>query len=67
MIYDLSAVGGEAFYDTDNNDGLAKSSKHPLHSTEIQRVKTFPPSVAKRFTTPTMLMASKYVKTPITE
>ncbi len=60
MSYDLSAVGGEAFYDTDNYDKLVKSRKRHLHCTEIQCPMTFLPSVARLFATPTIATISKY-------
>ena len=55
MSYNLSAVGGEAFYDTDNIDGLVKSQIRLLHNRENQQIMAFPPSVARLFRTPTML------------
>ncbi len=36
-------------------DGLVKSQKRKLHSTEKQSVITYPPSVARLFATPTMI------------
>lgn len=44
-----------------NLDGLAKSLKRHLYCTEIQIVKTFPPSLATFFTTPTNLRSEKTV------
>ena len=41
-----------------NLDGLVKRQKRYLHCTEIQRVTTCPPSVARLFTTPTIFPAT---------
>ncbi len=54
MRYNLSAVGGEAFCDTDNIDGLVISLKRRLHSTEIQGVPPSPPSAVRLFAAPTI-------------
>ncbi len=48
-----------------NKDELVKSRKHHLLCTEIQKFMTFPPSVSRLFTTPTILMGSEKTKTQI--
>jgi chemotaxis protein MotB len=53
------------FYEFINYDGLLKNQKRLGHGTEKQEVITFPPSVPRLFTTPTIMDQKKNSKDPI--